>query len=211
MLVLFWFSTGAPPSCFLGTFCRGSFSHGTQAPFSFLAASTCTFACSFALSRRSSLPSLVSRVRLEDPVTSWEIPDPSASPLLTPSGWRALAFLNFSSSNLSPIGLSTFPTQKNTSSPNTVSEKWRGFPPVLRDGVHKKIPPKWNCTAFRMTSLVLHPPPPLPPPCGRHRDKPRGSPAPHGAQALRVLWRRREDLGAAHLALRVAVFRIFPL
>ena len=118
-----------------------------------------------------------------------------------------------------PLGLSTFSSpKKNSSSPNAVSEKCHGFPPVLRD-VHKIDPAKMKLhgishdvnrtyppqphplpnrvadivtnpsrsqhrTAFHMTSLVhtRHTSTP-PPPCCRHRDKPRGSPAPHAAQA----------------------------
>ena len=89
MLVLFGFSTGAPPTVavFPSTFCRGSFSHGTQAPFSFLAASSSTFAC---WAGAPSFPRLSAGFTSKSPVhgepfergtheTSWQILDPSAT------------------------------------------------------------------------------------------------------------------------------------
>ena len=91
---------------------------------------------------------------------------------------------------------------KNSFSPNAVSEKWRGFPPVLRD-VHKKSHQNEIARHFTWRHPYLPTPAPAPPPpCCRHRDKPRAH--------LHALWRPREELGAARQPLRVAVFRIFP-
>ena len=217
MLVLFGFSTGAPPSCFP--------EHILQRLVLVRNSSAFLFPSGFLfnvclLSRGSFLRSLVSRVRLEESRSRWAFWTRHSRDLLTNSRsvcnccWLLAAvsrprlcgtvfsctsegnlLLHFSTflRQIFPLGLSRFPSQKNTSSPNAVSEKrrvsrpfcattftWRHsylphphpLPHRVADIVTNPSRSQYRTAlTWRHSYFLRHSPTP-PQPCGRHRDKP---------------------------------------
>ena len=126
-------------------------------------------------------------------------------------GKSTLAFLNFSSSNLSPISFDVSISKKFFF---TKCSQWKvtWFPACLRATFTKKSRQNEIARHFTWRHSSTNPSPtPSPTVWQTSWQTPRRSPAPHAAQALHALWRRREELGAARLPLRVAVFRIIPL
>ena len=150
------FSSGSQPelhlflAVFPSTFCRGSFSHGTQAPFYFLAASILLHVCN--------------RLICAEPALFPFLACQQGSPRSSRHGlWDLLT--NFRSA---------------------CNRCWL-LAAVSRAGL-------CGCVFLYLggkSTLAFQN-------------------SPHAAQALRALSRRREELVAGRLAIRVAVFRIFP-